>query len=121
MEDNGKGHRVVFQFAADDFLSQKALLSNLKNLLTAWPEAEIAVVVHGPGIQMVTRQEALLGTALQEMVIAYNVRIVVCENSMRSRQLTTSDLLPFVQTVPVAMVELILRQEQGWAYIRAGL
>jgi len=119
--DSGKGHRVVFQFVSPDEASQKALIGNLKNLLAAWPEGEIEVVVHGPGISLVTAQETQYANQLQAFVDSYNVRFVVCENSLRSKQLSLADMLPFVETVPVAIVELILKQEQGWAYIKGGL
>ncbi|GAB4052837.1 DsrE family protein [Spirosoma litoris] len=58
---------------------------------------------------------------MESFVENYRVRMVVCENSLRSSQLTLADMLPFVETVPVAIIELILKQEQGWAYIKAGL
>ncbi|WP_338875372.1 DsrE family protein [Spirosoma sp. SC4-14] len=119
--DSGNGHRVVFQFVSPDVASQKALISNLKNLLAAWPEVEIEVVVHGPGISLVTTQQTQHARQLQTFADSHHVRFVVCENSLRSKQLSLADMLPFVETVPVAIVELILKQEQGWAYIKGGL
>jgi len=119
--DTGKGHRVVFQFVASDHPSQKALISNLKNLLDYWPETEIEVVFHGPGITMVTTADAPFPELLRAFVDGHTVRLVVCENTLRGHKLTTADLLPFVGTVPVAIAELILKQEEGWAYIKAGL
>ena len=119
--DNGLGHKVIFQFVAGDLPSQKALVSNLKNLLDFWPETDIEVVFHGPGVSMVTARDATFSDTLGEFVRNYSVRLVVCENTLRGHSLTPADLLPFVETVPVAMAELILKQEQGWAYIRGGL
>ncbi|MCX6216789.1 DsrE family protein [Spirosoma sp.] len=118
--DKGAGHRVVFQFVSPDEASQKALISNLKNLLHAWPDVEVEIVVHGPGIDLITN-ESQYGQTLQTLVEQHAIRIVVCENSLRSKQLSLVDMLPFVETVPVAIVELIRKQEQGWAYIKGGL
>lgn len=119
--DRGKGHRVIFQFVSPDEASQQALISNLKNLLAIWPEAEVEVVVHGPGIDLITASKTRYAQPLQQFVDHHAVRIVVCENSLRSKQLTLEDMLPSVETVPVAIIELILKQEQGWAYIKAGV
>ncbi len=58
---------------------------------------------------------------LWAFVDGYSVRLVVCETTLSGHKLTTADLLPFVQTVPVAIAELILKQKQGWAYSKAGL
>ncbi len=119
--DTGKDHRVVFQFVASDRPSQKALISNLRNLLDYWPEAEVEVVFHGPGITMVTTADAPLPELLRTLVHGYHLRLVVCGNTLRGHKLTQADLLPFVGTVPVAIAELIRKQEEGWAYIKAGL
>ncbi len=47
--------------------------------------------------------------------------MVVCENTMRQKKIQKSQLLPFLETVPMGIGEIILKQEQGWAYIKAGL
>lgn len=114
-------HRVVFQLVAGDQASQQALLSNLENLLHAWPQAEIEVVIHGPGISLVIAAENPFTERLTKLVETYMLRLVVCQHTLRGQQRSARDLLPFVDIVPVAIVELILKQEQGWAYIRSGL
>ncbi|MEZ0540893.1 DsrE family protein [Fibrella arboris] len=120
-QDTGKGHKVVFQFVASDTLSQRSLITNLRNLRESWPDAEVEVVLHGGGLAMVLTEKARYASILQELVQKKNVKMVACENTMRMQKVTEADLLPFIGTVPMAMAELILKQEQGWAYLRAGL
>ncbi len=119
--DVGQGHRVVFQYVAADQPSQKALISNLQNLLAIWPDAEIEVVVHGPGICLLQPAKSVVAGQLTALLQTANLRVVVCENTLRGHQLALSNLMPGIGTVPVAVIELILKQEQGWAYIKAGL
>ncbi|RYF69754.1 MAG: hypothetical protein EOO39_16995 [Cytophagaceae bacterium] len=120
-QDTGKGHKVVFQFVSADTLSQKSLLTNLRNLREGWPDAEVEVVLHGGGIAMALTEKAKYASILQDLVQKKNVKMVVCENTMRQQKVTKADLLPFISTVPMAMAELIMKQEQGWAYLKAGL
>ncbi|GHB64385.1 DsrE family protein [Persicitalea jodogahamensis] len=120
-EESGKVHRVVFHLSISDAPSQKALIGNITNLLEVWPQTEIEVVFHGPGIAMVVLGSAAHTEQLRVLVEENAIRLVVCENIMRGKQLTTADLLPFVETVPVAIAELIQKQEQGWAYIKVGI
>lgn len=119
--DTGQGHRVVFQYVAADQASQKALVSNLRNLLNVWPDAEIEVVVHGPGISLLHTAGSVVTDQLTALLQTANLRVVVCENTLKGHQLTLSALMPGIGTVPVAIIELILKQEQGWAYLKAGL
>lgn len=120
-QDTGKGHKVVFQFVASDTLSQKSLVTNLRNLREGWPDADVEVVFHGGGIAMVMTEKTKYANMLQDLVQKKNVKMVVCENTMRMQKVTKAELLPFVGTVPMAMAELIMKQEQGWAYLKAGL
>ena len=46
------------------------------------------------------------------------VAIVACENTMRGQKLTKDDMLPKVGYVNAGVVELMQKQQQGWAYIR---
>lgn len=120
-QDSGKGHKVVFQFVSADTLSQKSLVNNLRNLKAAWPDADVEVVFHGAGISMVMSEKTRYANILQDYVEKKQIKMVVCENTMRERKVTKAELLPFVGTVPSAMLELISKQEQGWAYLKAGL
>ena len=46
-------------------------------------------------------------------------KINVCQNTMRSQKLTPADMLGEVGYVPAGVVEVMRRQQQGWAYIRS--
>jgi intracellular sulfur oxidation DsrE/DsrF family protein len=38
---------------------------------------------------------------------------------MRKHNITKADLLPVAVTVPSGVAELVLKQEQGWSYLKA--
>jgi len=50
--------------------------------------------------------------------LAAGVHVVACENTMRAQKLTQADMLPRIGYVPAGVVELMKRQQQGWAYLR---
>jgi intracellular sulfur oxidation DsrE/DsrF family protein len=39
---------------------------------------------------------------------------------MKSQKITKDQILTVAQYVPVALIELALKQEEGWSYIRQG-
>jgi uncharacterized protein len=118
---NGKKHKVVFQFVSADTLSQKSLINNLKNLRQGWAGAQVEVVFHGAGIWMVATEKTKYAKELQDFAENKNVKLVVCENTMRERKVSREQILPFVGTVPMGIGEIIMKQEEGWSYIKAGL
>ena len=44
--------------------------------------------------------------------------VVACENTMRGAKLTKDDMLHGVAYVGAGVVEIMQRQQQGWAYLR---
>jgi intracellular sulfur oxidation DsrE/DsrF family protein len=49
------------------------------------------------------------------------VSFAACENTMRrGLNVSRSDLLPVAVTVPSGVAEVVLKQEAGWSYLKAG-
>jgi uncharacterized protein len=55
-----------------------------------------------------------------ENLVGKGVDFVVCENTLKQRNLKKEGFLPLASFVPSAILELVIRQEQGWIYIKAG-
>lgn len=47
-----------------------------------------------------------------------NVAFVACQNALKGNDMDEKELFPFVSTVPAGVVELIVKQNEGYAYIR---
>lgn len=113
-------HRIVMQLSGNDTLLWKGLMNNLKNLKAGWGDnVEIEVVTHGPGIQLLMTAN----TTQQEKIAHFKkmgVNFVVCENTMREKNVTREMLIPEAGTVKMGVGEVVMKQEQGWSYIKVG-
>jgi len=112
-------HHIVIQFTDGDAESQTSVAGQVKNILNAWPNAEVEVVCHGPGLDLLTTAGSKSSAALKELA-AKGVIFSACNNSMKRRNIKKEELLPSVRVVPSAMIQLTLRQEEGWAYVKGG-
>jgi uncharacterized protein len=83
------------------------------------PNAEIEVVCQGTGLSMVHKTQSGVKEGVTDL-LKRGVVFAACENTMRKVKANKADLIAGVTTVPSALVEIIIRQEQGWAYIKAG-
>lgn len=119
--DDGHKHKIVFQFVSGDSLSQKGLINNLTNLKEAWPKSQVEVVFHSNGIFLVMGEKTKYAKELENFVSKNNIKMVVCENTMKQKKISKDQLLPFVSTVPMGIGEIVLKQEQGWSYLKAGI
>jgi intracellular sulfur oxidation DsrE/DsrF family protein len=113
-------HKIVFQFTnAADTLQQKAIVNQLKNLTTHWPNAKYEVVIHSMGLPFVMSEKSKQIEAIK-VLKAKGVRFLVCENTLKSQKVSKEQLISEVEYVPVGIAEIVEKQEQGWTYIKGG-
>ncbi len=93
-------------------------LGNVRNLQTAVgaDKTEIEIVAYGPGLAML-KSDSEVAPRIAE-ALRDKVRIVACMNTMRGMKLTEADMLPDIGYVPSGVVEVMRKQQQGYAYIR---
>jgi intracellular sulfur oxidation DsrE/DsrF family protein len=110
--------RVVIQVSDSDQGKWNLALNNAKNIQTdlGAPNVDIEIVTYGPGIDML-KLDSPVGGRIGEATTA-GVKVVACENTMRGQKLSRADMLNGISYVPAGVVELMSRQQQGWAYIR---
>ena len=110
--------KVVMQMSDGDAGKWNLALNNAKNLQTDLGAAnvDIEIVAYGPGIGML-KADSVVGSRVDE-ALASGVKVVACENTMRGQKLTKPDMLANVGYVSAGVVEIMQKQQQGWAYIR---
>ena len=116
-----KTHKVVFQFTnANDTLQQKAFVKQLENTTDYWPEAHYEVVLYNQGIELVMNSNTHYKEKLL-LLKSKGVKFVVCENTLKNRKIDKKSLFTdLVDYVPAGIAEIVLKQEQGWSYIKGG-
>jgi uncharacterized protein len=114
-----KKHKIVMQFTDSDSLSQTIVLGQVKNIRTAWPNADIEVVCHGGGLDLLQTTKSKVNSQIAEWS-SKGVVFAACNNTMKRRNVKKEDLITNVIVVPSAMIELTLKQEKDWAYVKGG-
>ena len=110
--------KVVMQMSDGDATRWNLALNNAKNLQTDLGAAnvDIEIVAYGPGIGML-KADSVVGTRVDE-AMASGVKVVACENTMRGQKLGKQDMWRGIDYAPAGVVEIIQKEQQGWAYIR---
>ncbi len=113
-----KPTRVVVQVSEADPARWNLALNNVKNLQDDLGAANVTIeiVAYGPGIAML-KLDAITNSRISE-AIRNGVAVQACENTMRNQKLVRADMHPNVTYVPAGVVQIIQRQQQGWAYLR---
>lgn len=111
-------NRVVMQVSDNDPGKWNLALNNAKNLQADLGAAnvEIEIVAYGPGIAML-KAESIVGNRIGE-ALGHGVKVSACENTMHGQKLVKADMLDGIGYVPAGVVEIMQKQQQGWAYLR---
>lgn len=114
-----KAHKVVFQLTNSDTLAHKALVRQINNLLTAAPNAQIEVVCHNNGIEFLTTAKTKYAKGIAELKVK-GVVFAACENTLRERKIEKTEILTDAIFVPAGVLEVVMKQEEGYSYLKAG-
>jgi intracellular sulfur oxidation DsrE/DsrF family protein len=115
-----KKHKVVIQVSKVDPAAQLKIIGQINNILNALPDTQIQVVCHSEGLPMLVTVQSKVAAHVKSLH-ERGVVFAACENTMKRNKLTKDDLLPESITVPSGLAEIILKQEAGWTYIKAGI
>lgn len=113
-------YRVVFDLTSRDTLDQKAVLRWIKEVTTSSPDAELEVVMYGKGFELVMPDRSSYAAEVQAAMKNPKVAFRVCAIAMRNNNIDKSQLLPGVEPVPDGIHELVMKQQDGWGYIKVG-
>ena len=112
--------KIVFDFVKADTADFRVMVLQIKNVLKENPNTVMEVVCYGPGLMMLVSDKTNVSKEMEELQKSPNVTFAACANTMRRLKVEKSQLVPFAKVVPVAMLELSIRQQEGWSYIKAG-
>ena len=113
-----KNYRILFDITSKDTADHQTVVRHVSALSKAYPDALLEVVIYGGAINMVLPEKSVVQASLDTLTQTRNVSIKVCEGTMKRYNIHKSQLLPGVQTVPDAIIEIITRQGEGWGYIK---
>ncbi|MEO6972310.1 MAG: DsrE family protein [Rhodoferax sp.] len=113
-----KHHKIVIQVSDNDPAKWNLALNNAKNLQedVGAANVDVEIVAYGPGISML-KLDAPVSSRIGDAVKA-GIKVSACQNTMRGQKLTKEDMNPAVGYVPSGAAEIMIRQGEGWAYLR---
>lgn len=110
--------KVVFDVTSGDEKTQQSALRHLKMMKEAYPDSEFELVIYGKALPMVLKENTAFSEKVQELDGVDQVSIKVCEVTMARFKVDKSQLSEGVRTVPDAIMEIVRKQHEGWAYIK---
>jgi len=113
-------YKAIIQLTSSDPKVYKSMTRQILNLLEHLDgQVEVKVVCHGASSQFCVEKENI---QLEEInaLLAKEVQINVCRNMLVSNHIEPAELIAGINIIPSGMAELVIRQQEGWSYIKAG-
>ncbi|RVU27022.1 hypothetical protein EOJ36_03225 [Sandaracinomonas limnophila] len=111
-------HRVVVHLNTADTTAWHGVVRNVGNLQTALGvDTQIEVVAHGAGISFLIDSKTTQKAKIEELALS-GVKFMACENTIRDRKIDRKTILPIANFVPSGVAEIVLKQEEGWSYLK---
>lgn len=111
--------KIVMQLTSADTTAHKMLMKQLKNILSVAPDTKIEVVCHGPGLNMLVSEKTIVAKQMKEAA-EKGVDFAACRFSMKERNVSEEQLFEQARIVEAGIIEIVDKQNAGWAYIKAG-
>ena len=96
---------------------QEDALGNIENILKAVPTAQIEVVCHGKGINLVVTKQSEHAVKM-DALMKQGVHFVACENTMKKKAIDKDALVTGVTTIPSGAIEVLHKQQERYGYFR---
>src|SRR5688500_519945 len=118
-EAQTKDYKVVFDLTSNDTTDHKTVIRWLNGITQSNADARLEVVFYGQSLGMVTKDKSTVAEDLKKLTANKNISFKVCEAAMKRQNIDKNQLLPGIETVPDGIYEIMLKQNEGWGYIKA--
>lgn len=125
---DGYAHHAVFHIDENDPVKMNIVLNNAANVTKYYAgqgqQVKIEVVAHGPGLHMLRDDTSPVKDRLADYVPSFpNINFSACGNTIAGMTKKEGKAPPLIESdsiavVPSGVVQIMIRQDQGWHYIR---
>ncbi|QIK70739.1 hypothetical protein G7062_10725 [Erysipelothrix sp. HDW6C] len=103
--------KVIFH--VDDENVFPEAYANIKNLIATNQVEDIHLLLNGGPVEL-----GIDNPYIRELSVEDHVRVSVCNNALRGMGINPEQIMKSVQIVPAGVLELVVRQSEGFAYIK---
>jgi len=112
--------RVVFDITSKDTLAHQGALRHMALMAKSYPQSTFELVVYGSALPMFVKGQSTIEKAMAPLIGNKNVSFKVCSSTMKRYNVDKAQLITGVEVVPDAIMEIVIKQGEGWGYIKEG-
>lgn len=110
--------KIVFDVTSPDVKVHQSAYRHAKAMAKQYPDSDFEVVIYSGALDMVLKGKSSVEKEIEELAKNEHVSFVVCQGTMKRYDVTMDDIVTGVSSVPDGILELVEKQNEGWAYIK---
>ena len=112
-------YKTIFALNDNDIKKKNMAVKNMTNLMKdlGADNVEIELIAYADGIIDFYIKGSDFEERLSELH-KQGVKLAVCSNTIKDKNISPEQLLPFIQVISSAVGELTRKQAEGWSYIK---
>jgi len=110
--------KIVFDVTSADEATHKSTIRHVKFMSEAYPNSEFEVVGYSGSLNMFLADKSSVKEDIETLAKNNNVKFRVCAATMKRHSASADDLVTGVESVPDGILEIAMRQAEGWGYIK---
>lgn len=110
--------KIVFDVTSKDPATHQSVMRHITGMSAAYPDSKFLVVIYGGALPMLIEKNSTVKNEILNFKDSKNVSFKVCEQTMKRYNVNESQLIAGVKIVPDGILEIVLKQADGWGYIK---
>jgi uncharacterized protein len=112
--------KIVFDVTSSNPKVHQSAIRHVKFMSQAYPDSKFEVVMYSGSIDMVLKDKSSVAEDIETLAKNDNISFVVCQGTMKRHKISDNQLIPGLRQVPDGILEIIVKQKEGWGYIKEG-
>ncbi|WP_353721250.1 DsrE family protein [Dyadobacter sp. 676] len=115
-----KTYKAIIQLTSDDPKVHRSMIRQIGNLFTHLNGAvDVRIVCHGASLPFCLQADNPFAGEIHAL-IEQRVTIAACRNMLAANGADPARLIEGIEVVPSGIAEIVILQQEGWSYVKAG-
>ena len=109
---------IVFDVTSADPSTHQSTMRHVKMMSSSYPESNFEVVLYSGSYEMALKEKSSVADEIVGLADQENVSFKICAMTLKRKKIDKSDLIENFDVVPDGILEIAMKQAEGWGYIK---
>lgn len=110
--------KIVFDVTSSDPKVHQSALRHVQAMSRQYTDSDFEVVIYSGALDMVLKGKSPIEEEIKKFADNEHVTFVVCQGTMKRYNVDMNQIIDGVKSVPDGILEIVEKQNAGWAYIK---